>query len=196
MTTQIVLIRHGETDWNVVRRYQGMSDTLLNETGEQQAKVLACVMRGEQCDAMASSPSKRAWNTAQPIAAALGFTPEQIVPDPRLMERAYGVAEGLTATERERRYPGDFWEGLETIEELTERVLDTVNDYAHRHPNQRLIMVTHGTWINVLLAVLSDGEVGHGKSVIANTSRTYLMHDADGWHIGEIGVIDHLDTLV
>lgn len=68
MTTDIVLIRHGETDWNVERRYQGSSDTALNELGMEQARALAEEMRGEEWDVVISSPLKRVMSTAIPIA--------------------------------------------------------------------------------------------------------------------------------
>lgn len=196
MTSEIVLIRHGETDWNVERRYQGTSDRPLNELGEQQAQALAKSMRGEEWDAIIASPLKRAWDTALPLVDALGMSSDLLVPDPRLMERSYGAAEGFTLDEREQRFPGDVWEGLESNEDLGARSVGAIEDYILRFPRQRLIMVTHGTWINSVLEALSGGEFGHGKSVILNTSRTYLKHTAEGWEVGEVAVADHLGALV
>lgn len=195
MVTEIVLIRHGETDWNVERRYQGTSDRPLNEHGVRQAAALADAMRGQQWDVIIASPLKRAWSTAEPLAEALGISGEKLIPDPRLMERAYGVAEGFTLVEREERYPGEIWEGLETLDELGARALGAIEEYIQRFPNRRLIFVTHGTWINAVLEVLSQGEFGHGKSVILNTSRTYLSHSDDGWELGAVGVADYLAVL-
>lgn len=196
MTSEVVLIRHSETDWNVARRYQGTSDRPLTELGERQAEALADSMKGEEWDAIISSPLQRAWNTALPIADALGMGSDLLVPDPRLMERDYGVAEGFTIDERLKHYPGDVWEGLESHEDLEQRSVSAIEDYIHRFPNQRLLMVTHGTWINSVLEVLSSGEFGHGKSVILNTSRTFLTRTANGWEVGEVGVADHLSVLV
>lgn len=196
MTSEIVLIRHGQTDWNVERRYQGTTDRPLNELGHQQAQALAESMRGEEWDAIIASPLKRAWETALPVSDVLGMSNDLLVPDPRLMERSYGAAEGLTLAEREERFSGDIWDGLESYEDLDTRSVGAIEDYIHRFPNQRLIMVTHGTWINAVLEVLSNGEFGHGKSIILNTSRTYLIHSADGWEVGEVGVADHLGALV
>lgn len=195
MTSEIVLIRHGETDWNVDRRYQGTSDRALNEHGHSQAQALADAMRGEEWDAIVSSPLKRAWSTALSIAEALGMNEDLLIPDPRLMERSYGVAEGHTLAEREQLYPGDVWEGLETHDDLGVRSLGAIEDYIRRFPNQRLIMVTHGTWITSVLEVLTQGEFGYGKSIILNTSRTYLTFNDGNWSVGEIAVADHLGAL-
>lgn len=196
MTTEIVLIRHGETAWNVEGRYQGSSDTPLNPTGVQQAQALADAMRDEHWDVIASSPLQRAWNTALPLAEAIGVAEDDILPDERLMERAYGVGEGLTLAEREVHYPGDIWDGLESREELGVRAIGTIENYLERFPNQRIILVTHGTWINATLAILSNDEFGHVKGVILNTSRTFLSHNGEGWHIGDVGVAPHLGALV
>lgn len=196
MTTEIVLIRHGQTAWNVEGRYQGTSDTELDETGQQQAQALADAMRGQHWDVIASSPLQHAWRTALPLAEALGIDEADIIPDERLMERAYGVGEGLTLAEREEKYPGDIWDGLESREDLGVRAIGTIEDYCNRFPDQRIILVTHGTWINSALELLSSGEYGHGKSVILNTSCTYLTHDGEGWHIGDVAVAPHLADVV
>lgn len=196
MTSEIVLIRHGETDWNVARRYQGTSDRPLTEHGQRQAEALADSMKGEEWDAIIASPLQRAWNTALPIVDVLGMSSDLLVPDPRLMERSYGAAEGFTLDERAERFPGDVWEGLESHEDLEQRSVGAIEDYIHRFPNQRLLMVTHGTWINSVLEVVSQGEFGHGKSFILNTSRTFLKYTASGWEVGEVAVAEHLGALV
>ena len=195
MTSEIVLIRHGETDWNTERRYQGTSDRPLNDHGNQQAKALANSMRGEEWDAIISSPLKRAMGTALPLLDALNLSDDLLIPDPRLMERSYGAAEGFTLAEREERFPGEIWEGLESYNDLETRALGTVEDYIHRFPNQRLLMVTHGTWITAVLEVLTQGEFGYGKSIILNTSRTYLTFRDGDWEVGDISIADHLGAL-
>lgn len=196
MNSEIVLIRHGETDWNLDRRYQGTSDTPLNDLGKRQAQALADEMRGQEWDAIVSSPLQRAWSTALPIAEALGMSDDLLIPDPRLMERAYGAAEGYTLAEREELFPGDVWDGLESREDLSARSVSTIEEYVNRFPNQRLLMVTHGTWITSVLEVLTNGEFGYGKSIILNTSRTFLTLNSHGWEVGEISLADHLGALV
>lgn len=195
MSADIVLIRHGETDWNIDRRYQGTSDRPLNETGMRQAQALADAMRGEQWDVMISSPLLRAWGTAVAVGEAVGISEDAIIPDPRLMERSYGVAEGYTLAEREQLYPGDVWEGLESRESLAVRSMSAIEEFITSYPNQRLALVTHGTWITSVLEVLTNGEFGYGKSIILNTSRTFLTYNSTGWEVGEISLADHLAAL-
>lgn len=194
--THIQLIRHGETDWNIENRYQGTTDIPLNATGRAQARALAAAMEGETWDHITSSPLSRAMETARAIAGAVGLPEDAIVPDPRVMERAYGEAEGLTLPEREKVWPDGNWPGLEDWEDVARRGMAAVEDLAHDHAGGRVIVVCHGGLINAILATISHGEVGTGKSVILNTSRTDLFHDGDGWTIGAISEATHLDDVV
>ncbi|MCO5216577.1 MAG: histidine phosphatase family protein [Thermomicrobiales bacterium] len=189
MTTEFVLIRHGQTNWNIDHRYQGISKTPLNQTGLSQARALADAVRGERFDVMASSPLPRAWDTALPVADATDFARDLIIPDDRLIERYYGVAEGYTLAERQELYPGDIWEGLEPFPDLEVRSMAAMTDYLERFTGQRIALVTHGTWISSVLQVITHGEYGYGKVMIANTSRTFLTYDGDGWRVGEISVL-------
>lgn len=192
----IQLIRHGETDWNIQNRYQGSSDIPLNDTGRAQAATLAHAMRGESWDHIVSSPLSRAMETARAVAGAIGIPEDAIVPEKRVMERAYGDAEGLTIAEREKIWPDGNWPGLEEWEDVARRGMDTINELARSHAGGRVIVVCHGGFINAILATISHGEVGTGKSVILNTSRTDLFHDGHGWSIGAISEAAHLDDVV
>lgn len=190
--TTINLIRHGETDWNLQRKYQGSSDVPLNARGREQVVALGTSMRGEHWDAIYSSDLSRAMDTARAVADGVGIARDDIQPDPRLRERAYGVAEGLTLAEREARWPEGEWEGLESWEAVATRAMEAITDYANAHPGGRIIVVAHGGTINAILATISDGELGTGKTVIGNTSRTFLTREGDECRIGEINVLDHL----
>ena len=196
MTTEFVLIRHGITDWNAEGRMQGMSNTELNETGVQQAEALGAAMRGEEWDVIAASPLSRAYNTAVPVAKAIGKDESDIILDERLMERHYGIGEGVIYAELQEKYPDGVWDGMESEEDLVHRAVSTLEDYLARFPNSRIIIVSHGTWINHAIGSLSGGRVGPGITPILNTSRTYVSHDGDGWHVGEVSVVDHLASLV
>ena len=104
-STRILLVRHGETDWNASGRIQGHSDTPLNAAGRQQAQRAAQRLAPEPVRALYSSDLARAFETATIIGEPLGLT---VVTSPRLRERQYGAWEGLTSAEIQARYPEQF----------------------------------------------------------------------------------------
>jgi uncharacterized phosphatase len=194
-TTTICFVRHGETDWNRNNRYQGWADTPLNATGLAQAKLVAQVIAGESWDAIVSSPLARAFQTAQAIADA---SPElgHIEQDPDLRERGYGEAEGLTLAEREARWEGPDWPGLESWEVMAQRANAALEHIARRHAGKRVLVVSHGGLMNAVLTSISGGDVGSGITVILNTARTTLLHDVSGWTIETVTDVNHLEMAV
>src|SRR5213082_1136682 len=103
--TEILLVRHGETEWNRESRFQGHADPSLNELGREQAAELAAALAGERLAAVYSSPLRRALETAQIIAA-----PHRLdaVPVDGLREVDVGSWQGLTRDEVEHRFPQQF----------------------------------------------------------------------------------------
>lgn len=194
--THIQFIRHGKTDWNNENRYQGITDIPLNATGREQAATLATAMQGESWDRLVSSPLSRAFETARAVAGAIDIPEADIIPDKRAMERSYGDAEGLTIPEREAIWPDGNWPNLEPWEDVARRGMQMLEDLAKNYPGERVIVVAHGGLINALLATISRGEVGTGKTILHNTSRTDLFHDGHGWSIGTVGDVSHLEDAV
>lgn len=151
--TTILLARHGETDWNAQRRVQGHSDTPLNDRGREQARELAGELAGERIDAVYSSDLLRAHETARIVAdqRALDVT---AIRD--LRERHFGTWEGLTDQEIFTRYPevldGAPWGDAETQDEMAERVLGALLRIAESHPDQRILVVSHGGPLRRVLA--------------------------------------------
>jgi broad specificity phosphatase PhoE len=134
--TTLLLVRHGETDWNADGRLQGHTDRPLNEHGRRQASALAGRLAREDIDAVYASDLARARETAEILAEALGLP---VVTDPDLRERNWGNWEGLTGSERDRvEYVG---EGKDAH---GERVLRAVRRIAELHPGERIVVVTHG----------------------------------------------------
>jgi broad specificity phosphatase PhoE len=191
--TTISLVRHGETDWNLNRRYQGWEDIPLNDTGRAQAQLVAqAIAREPRWDAIYSSPLSRALSTAQAIAELSGM--DEIVEDPDLRERFYGEAEGLTADEREAKWPGLLaWPGLEAQEVMTQRAMGALERVAERHAGGRVLVVAHGGLINAVLHQVSGGEVGTGITIILNTARTILLRNDMGWEIETVTDASHLE---
>jgi probable phosphoglycerate mutase len=154
----IVLVRHGETDWNRDNRFQGHADPPLNETGRAQARALAAEVREEPIAALYTSPLVRAAETAAILAEPLGLEP---LIDPSLMEVDVGSWSGLTRTDVERRFPDGFsrwlahghgWDDGETYAELGERVVAGLLAIGARHADERVLAVTHGGPIRSALA--------------------------------------------
>ena len=135
--TTLLLVRHGETDWNAERRWQGHADVPLNERGREQARALAEQLAGESVDAIYSSDLSRARDTADILGARLDVP---VVVDADLREIDVGPVEGLTA---EESAAFDGWQG-EPQEEHSERVFAAIDRIADRHPGERILVVTHG----------------------------------------------------
>jgi broad specificity phosphatase PhoE len=134
--TVLLLVRHGETDWNAEGRLQGHTDRPLNDYGRTQAKALADRLAGEGADAIYTSDLVRAKATAEIIGERLGLT---VVVDPDLREKDWGTWEGLTGDERVHVE----FEG-ESTEDHRDRVMGAVRRIVARHPAQRVVVVTHG----------------------------------------------------
>ena len=158
MKTQLLLIRHGETAWNAEHRIQGQLDIPLSPLGVLQSARLAECLANEPIDAVYSSGQSRAWLTAAPLAARLGL---EVIAEPRLRERSFGIFEGLTLDEVAERYPPEFkkwrerdpaWrpEGGESGQQLIDRVLSAVSDIGIEHPRQTVVLVSHGGVLDVL----------------------------------------------
>jgi broad specificity phosphatase PhoE len=151
VATTILLVRHGETDWNLERRIQGHSDRPLNETGLAQARALADELAGESIDAVYASDLVRAVDTARAVAAPLGLSVDVV---PALRERDFGTWEGLTDDEILTRFPQartQPWGDAETPEELAERVVEALRSIAARHPDATVLVVSHGGPVRAVL---------------------------------------------
>ncbi len=156
--TTILLVRHGETDWNRENRFQGRADPPLNQKGRAQAVDLSVRLAAEELAAIYSSPLRRALETAEIVAAAHA---QEAVTIDALQEVDVGAWEGLTRTEVEERYPEQFarwldheqgYEDGETYEQLSGRVMPALLGFEETHPGERILAVTHGGPIRAALA--------------------------------------------
>ena len=134
--TALLLVRHGETDWNADGRLQGHTDRPLSDFGRRQARQLAEELAEEKLDAIYASDLSRARETAEIVGVRLGLG---VVIDPGLREKDWGTWEGLTGVERDR---------VEFVGESTgahqERMLGALRRIAERHSGGRVLVVTHG----------------------------------------------------
>jgi broad specificity phosphatase PhoE len=150
VATTILLVRHGETDWNRERRFQGQADIPLNETGREQARRLAETFGGEPFSAVYTSPLLRARETAEIIALPRGLPVE---PEEALLEIDVGSWAGLTTADVEARFAEGYrvwkewrsgWENGESYDELGRRVVAGLVRIAAEHPDGTVLAVTHG----------------------------------------------------
>lgn len=163
--TTIALIRHGQTEWNAFGRFQGSTDTDLNDIGRAQAIEAADWLRTElpeaNWQAMRYSPLRRAAETGQLIADALGVDEHRVLPS--LSERDWGAAEGLTLAECEQRWPQlagldemtarDLFAGAEPNELVIARGRFALATLAAQYPGGQVLATAHGT---VLRETLTD----------------------------------------
>jgi uncharacterized phosphatase len=145
--TTILLARHGETDWNREGRFQGHADPPLNRTGRAQAVDLSVALMAEELAAVYSSPLQRALETAEVIAASHGLEP---VPVDGLREVDVGSWSGLTRAEIDERFPGHERHDGETREAHSARVVAALEQIAHTHPGERILVVSHGGSLGAL----------------------------------------------
>jgi broad specificity phosphatase PhoE len=158
VTTTVLLARHGESDWNRSKQWQGFADRPLTDLGREQAVELAQRLEDTDLDAVYSSDLQRARDTAEIVARTKGLT-VQTTPD--LREVDVGSWSGLTRAEAEEQYPeqyarwlqgGEGWEDGETYEELGERVVRAITRIAEAHAGERVLVVAHGGTIRALHA--------------------------------------------
>jgi broad specificity phosphatase PhoE len=135
--TTLLLVRHGETDWNADGRLQGQTDRPLSDFGRRQARQLAEELADEELEAIYASDLSRARETAEIVAERLELP---VVLEPDLREKDWGTWEGLTGVERDRvEFVG------ESTEAHQERILRALRRISERHPGDgRVLVVTHG----------------------------------------------------
>ncbi len=209
MLTELILIRHGETDWNYQDRFQGQQDSPLTPIGMAQAAAIAAHVAGLNVHALYASDLGRTLQTAAPIAAATGLA---VMPESGLRERNLGILEGLTraeAAERcaeafacyQARDPDYALPGGESLRQLEARGRTVLAMLAARHPGQRLAVVSHGglltTFVRAIMGVplyVRSGFLVRNGSVswVAHRESAH-GHTIDGWLVLSVGEVGHLN---
>lgn len=175
--TELVLIRHGETDMNRELRFQGHVNAPLNAIGLEQARRLAARMAGEQADALYASDLLRARQTAEPIADGLSLP---ALPESGLREQHFGRVDGMRVDDIKRDLP-EAWAGWLRFEEdfampegestraFHGRVMEAVYRVCAAHPQQTVVIVTHGGVLDMIYRTArSLGLNGPRQSEIPN----------------------------
>ena len=185
--TRLSIVRHGQTDWNLHKRIQGSTDIPLNSTGRAEAAETGVRLRARHWDAIVASPLMRADETARIIAGELGLPSPEIARD--ITERHHGDIEGLTFAERRMRFPdGVAVPGLESRQDVLDRVLPELERIAAIHDGQSVLIVSHGGVIGTLIRHVTDGKRPRNDELIGNGS----VHDFI-WRNGQLE-LKHFDA--
>jgi probable phosphoglycerate mutase len=179
--TRVLLVRHGQSEWNASGRWQGQADPPLTNHGRLQAREASQALGA--LDAVWASDLQRATETAVIIANGLGVGP--VVLEPDLRERDAGEWSGLTRAEIEEAYPGYLADGRrppgwEPDEVLCERGLAALAHIAREVPGGDIAAITHGGLIYAL-----EGHLGQPFERIGNVEGRYVVVDGDRVTLGE-----------
>jgi broad specificity phosphatase PhoE len=155
----LTLVRHGQTDWNLARRYQGQKDIPLNAEGLKQAQLLAGQLASKSFDAIYSSDLQRAWQTAQVLHQGRGIP---LKTDIRLREICFGEWEGEVFSEMLAKFPNRFAlsrsdpgivmaPGGESVAQVAARTSSFADEISILYPSGRVLIVTHGMALATLV---------------------------------------------
>ncbi len=204
--TEVVVVRHGETPWNVERRVQGWEDIPLNETGIRQAQALARHLartrqHGNQIDAIYSSDLQRARMTAEIVGQTLSIP---VVLDKGVRERHFGVLQGLVFSTMEEHQPeaARIWKSRdpdailpegESLRRFHERVTQAIDTIAARHVGQRVMVVSHGGAMDIIWRHAKQASLQAPREAeLLNASINRIKVQPQRWEIIEWGNVTHL----
>jgi probable phosphoglycerate mutase len=203
--TRLIVVRHGETAWNVDTRIQGQLDVPLNATGRWQAERLAQALADQPLAALYSSDLLRARATADAIGARCGLVP---VDDVGLRERGFGIFEGHTWAEIETRWPqeSERWRrrepdfgpgGGEVLQQFYDRCIDCASRLAQGHAGEQIVLVAHGGVLDCLYRAATRVDLRAPRSwQLGNAAINRLLHTPQGFTLVGWGDTAHLDDAV
>lgn len=205
--TELILIRHGETAWNAIRRLQGHLDIPLSAAGRAQARALAVALSCEKIAAIIASDLQRAVQTAGEIARLQGV-PTQL--DPALRERCFGAFEGLTHTEIATRYPDEHarWQAHdpdaefppgtnagESMRAFSARVVPAIAWHAARFPGQKIAVIAHGGVLDCAYRAARGLALDTPREIsILNASINRFRYDGQQLQLLQWGDVAHLEA--
>lgn len=182
--TTLGLFRHGQTDWNIDLRLQGTADIPMNETGIAQVTRAAQKLSEHSWDLILSSPLGRAKHSAQIIAEHTGHA--EILETDLLLERAFGIGEGLLYSEWHEKYSKlDSIPGAESAAEVAARAQRLLDHIRSEFRGLRVLAVSHGALIRFVLSEVSAGAIPPAGERLENASLHTLRHSElwslDAW---------------
>lgn len=202
--TRIILVRHGETTWNREGRYQGQIDTPLSDFGRRQGEMVAEALANVPIDICYSSPLSRSYDTASMCAARHGLS---VAKDARLLEINHGEWEGKLSAEIVGEYPDILskWRttvvdanmpGGENIEEVRERSMAALTDYATQHIGKTVLVVAHDAVNKAVICNMLGVDLSHFWQIKQdNTCINVLEYEPDRWRLVLLNSTNHLGFL-
>lgn len=202
---RIILVRHGETTWNLEGRYQGQVDTPLSPRGIEQGKMAAEALRDVPLDYCLASPLSRAQDTCRFIAGLHGLP---VHSDPRLTEIAHGAWEGVHAEDIEKQYPEEFhlWHthpeqvqmpGGENLEDVRRRVRAAFDDIAREHDGQTVLVAAHDAVNKAILCDILGLGMDHFWQIKQDNACINVIECTNGtWRLVLMNSTIHLGYLV
>lgn len=198
--TRIILVRHGETEWNASARVQGHTDVPLSASGRRQAELAAQALSQEPISAVLSSDLARALETAQILAMPHQLSVQQT---PDLRERAYGVWEGKTIDELAVTYPdliarlrGGEWvtpDGAEEFEAFQNRVVSAIDTFVAGHEGETVLVASHGGPVKTFVGwVLSVPLEARGAMRTGNAAYSVILKRGARYILESYNVTSHL----
>jgi 2,3-bisphosphoglycerate-dependent phosphoglycerate mutase len=199
--TQVIIVRHGETEWNIKSIRQGNLDSRLTEKGIAQAKALAQRLTREHFTALYSSDLGRAVQTAEEVASVTGH---EIITDPRLRERHLGIFQGLSGEEIKQKHPEEYKlhrslgpdyviPGGESVKQQVERNIAYLNEIGSKHLGETIVVVTHGGVISGLFRhTFSIPFNAPRRFEFTNAGLNIFAYEEGNWFLLTWGDVSHL----
>jgi len=183
---RIILVRHGETDWNKREVFRGQIDVLLNQNGLNQAQAVGNALKGQKLNAIYSSPLSRAVQTANEIAK---FHNLDVNLEDGYLDLNYGQWQGVSHEEVKTRYPElyDKWHeqphllrfpGGESLNDVRERAINALERIIFIHPGDTIIVVAHRVVNKVLLCSVLDLDNSHFWRIRQDTCCINIFEDS------------------
>lgn len=200
----LYLVRHGETEWNRLKKFQGQLNSDLTDIGIEQAKALGKYLEKENIDFdfVYSSPQERAYNTAKLIKEDF-----QIITDSRLMEMAFGKWEGMDVELIKEESAENFHNFFnssdeydhrpheaESFESLEIRVREFLDEIKEKYKGKNVLVVSHGVTLKVFVKIIKNQNLKEFSESggIFNTSLSLISYNKK-WDIKYLSKLDHLE---